>query len=80
MKICVSSLVDVCYVIIYTKKSRVNQNIEMVLMPRSSASYYAYFFHPPRIWIRTPLIVTILPQIHPSTIILTYGAGTDEHR
>jgi len=54
MKICVSYLVDVCYVIIYTKKSRVNQNIETWLMPRSSASYSAYFFHPPRIWIRPP--------------------------
>ena len=25
-------------------------------------------------------IVTIQPQIHPSKIIMTYGAGTDEHR
>ena len=33
MKICVSYPVDVCYVIIYAKKSRVNQNIEMLLMP-----------------------------------------------
>jgi hypothetical protein len=33
MKICVSYPVDVCYVIIYTKKNGVNQNIEMLLMP-----------------------------------------------
>jgi len=33
MKICVSYPVDVCCVIFYAKKSRVNQNIEMLLMP-----------------------------------------------
>jgi len=32
MILCVSYPVDVCYVIIYTKKNRVNQNIEMLLM------------------------------------------------
>jgi len=33
MKICVSYPVSVCCVIFYAKKSRVNQNIEMLLMP-----------------------------------------------
>ena len=33
MKICVSYPVGVCCVIFYAKKSRVNQNIEMLLMP-----------------------------------------------
>ena len=43
MKICISYPVDVCYVIFYTKKSRVNQNIELWLMPlffRSSCEIY----------------------------------------
>ena len=38
MKICVSYPVDVCYVIIYTKKSRVNKNIEMLLSLASIVS------------------------------------------
>ena len=32
MILCVSYPVDVCYVIIYTKKNRVNQNIKMLLI------------------------------------------------
>jgi hypothetical protein len=33
MILCVSYPVDVYYMIIYTKKNRINQNIEMLLMP-----------------------------------------------
>jgi len=52
MKIYVSYPVDVCYVIIYTKKNRVNQNIEMLLMPLFFSQLLRLLFHPPRIWIR----------------------------
>ena len=46
MKICVSYLVDVCYVIIYTKKNRVNQNIEMLLMPPFFCQLLRLIFSP----------------------------------
>ena len=48
MKICVSYSVDVCYVIIYTKKNRVNQNIEMLLMPPFFCQLFRllFFTHP----------------------------------
>ena len=47
MKIWVSYPVDVCYVIFYTKKSRVNQNIEMLLMPLFFRQLFRQlFFHP----------------------------------
>ncbi len=46
MKICVSYPVDVCYVIIYTKKSRVNQNIEMLLMPPFFCQLFRLLFSP----------------------------------
>jgi len=45
MKICISYPVDVCYVIIYTKKNRINQNIEHVadapvLMPAIPPTFF----------------------------------------
>ena len=46
MKICVSCPVDVCYVIIYTKKNRVNQNIEMLLMPPFFCQLFRLLFSP----------------------------------
>ena len=48
MKKCVSYPVDVCCVIIYTKKSRVNQNIEMLLMPPFFCQLFRllFFTHP----------------------------------
>ncbi len=47
MKICVSYPVDVCYVIICTKKNGVNQNIEMLLMPVFLPAIPATFFTRP---------------------------------
>ena len=46
MKLCVSYPVDVCYVIIYTKKNRVNQNIEMLLMPPFFCQLFRLLFSP----------------------------------
>jgi hypothetical protein len=47
MKICVSYPVDVCYVIICTKKNRANQNIEMLLMPVLLPAILPTFFTRP---------------------------------
>ena len=46
MKICVSYPVDVCYVIICTKKNRTNQNIEMLLMPPFFCQLFRLLFSP----------------------------------
>jgi hypothetical protein len=46
INLCISYPVDVCYVIFYTKKSGVNQNIETLLMPLFFRQLFSLLFSP----------------------------------